>query len=127
MTDHSIHRKQQRTILEVIQVLYPLLLTKGYTSNVYRDSSVKQYPRISINHIIPEAWIKELGFRDFLRGFFMHCFELFSLLGTDICLECWHMMLQLNCLTSLHIDRSTLGVQDHWCCPEHDTVFCSCQ
>lgn len=72
-------------------------------------------------HTIPEAWVKKFRPRNFLGRLFMDRLELFSFLGTDVCLQCWLVMLQLYCLPGLHIDRSALCIQYYWCCPEHHT------
>ena len=43
----------------------------------------------------------------------MDRFELFALLGTDVCLERRHVVLELDRLTGLDVDGPTLLVQNH--------------
>jgi len=81
--------------------------------------NITKYQHKHETSLIPDAWVKELWFWNFLWWFFMHCLELFSLLGADICLQSRHVMLQLNGLPCLHVNRSTLGIQDHRRWSEH--------
>jgi len=71
----------------------------------------------------PDSWIKKFGLRNFLRWLLMDCLELFPFLRTDVCLQCRHVMLQLDCLASLYVNCSTLCIQDHWCRPEHHNLL----
>ena len=117
------------TISEQVNILHPWCtssLHANYTQTTCNKilRGITQYSRINTDNTIPETRVKKLGLRNLLGRLFMHRLKLFSLLGEDVWPQCWHT-LQLNHLTRLHVNCSTLGVQDHRRCPEQSHNCCT--